>query len=362
MQTRTTQALAALALLAVRPAAQELTFAPAEGVQMTRTFEYTSEAVLDDFSVQLDGEDLTAMLGEFSFEMEATQTYVVTDEVVEAEDGRIARLVRTFDELGGESEVLVESTMGSETIETTASSELEGETVVFTWDEDEEDWSVSAGEDSDIDSDLLEGLEFDMDLAGFLPDDEVESGDSWEVELLGLAGVSFPGGNLGLMPDEGMEDMEGFDPAALTEMMEEYQERALEMLDDWVDGSVRATFAGSHEADGVQLGGIDIELDLAVEAELSELVQDALDEIFSQLDMPMEVDFSVDLLQVDADTEGDGKLTWDLDASHGHSLVLAIEYEFDLEMEMSVDAAGESHEIAAQVAGSGVMKTEVTVE
>lgn len=362
MHIQPTTALCALSLLAARPAAEELTFEPAQGLSLTRTLVYSSEIALEDFSIEVDGEDLTPMLGELSFEVESVQTYVVTDEFVSVADGEIMELRRTFDELSGESEVLIDMAMASETVDTTASSELEGSTVVFTWDADAEEYSASADEDSTVDDDLLEGLEMQMDLSGFLPDGPVDEGDSWEVELQDLQGLFFPGGDLALLPDDEMEGVEGFDPEALTDMMRAYQKRAIDMLDEWVDGTVRGTYVGTRESDGLPEAIVELELDLSVDADISQMVGDLLDEVFSQMDMPVEIDMSVDLVRIEADTEGDGQLAWDPKGAHCRTLKLLAEYDFEVEIEISIEAEGESHEVAAQIAGSGLLETDVTVE
>ena len=59
-----------------------------------------------------------------------------------------------------------------------ASSALEGETVMFEWDEDEEAYEVT----SDADDGLLADLRMDIDFAGFLPDGAVDEGDEWELQ------------------------------------------------------------------------------------------------------------------------------------------------------------------------------------
>ena len=62
----------------------------------------------------------------------------------------------------------------------TGSSELEGETVVFAWEEDGETYAVSS---EDVDEELLEELRFDYDYAALLPGESVSEDDEWFVDV-----------------------------------------------------------------------------------------------------------------------------------------------------------------------------------
>ena len=361
MPVQPSTVLSILALAVARPVATELVFEPEEGTALARTFVFDTTAALDELAVEVDGEDLSAMLGEFSFEVEGVQTYQARDEFVSVEDGRVVELHRTYEKLAGESETMVDAAMASETTDSTVSSELEGETVVFTWDPDAEEYDKASGDGSDVDEDLLQGLSMSMDLSGFLPDEPVEEGDSWEIGVMNLAALYMPGGNLGLLPDE-MPDVEGFDMDAMTEMMSKYQTWAMDQLEDWVDGSATATFSGVQEVDGVRVAVIDIEMDMAFEADFTDVMEEILSEVLSQMDIPMDIDVTISSVVFDLDTEGEGKLMWSIEGKHGHSLDLAVDYDFDMSFEMSFDAAGESHDIAADIAGSGTYEADVDVE
>jgi len=362
VQTDAILALCTFALLAGQPASSELVFQPAEGSSLTRQFVYTTEMALDDMSIEVDGEDMTPMIGDVGMEIENTMTYVVTDDFVEVDDGKVIQLQRTFDELAGESEVQVDAAVASESTEATSSSELVGASVLFTWDEDLEEYTVSAAEDGDIEQDLLDGLDMGMDLSGLLPPDDVEEGDQWEVELAGLFGLIMPGGNLAMTPDQGMPELDGFDPEVFSDMIAEYQNRALELMEEWVDGSIDATFAGLREVDGRELAVITLDIDLEIEADLASIAQSAVDALLSQVDIPVPVTVSVDVAQVAGETSGEGELLWDLEGGFGRALELSVDYEMAMDLEISADLDSESHSFGGEFEFSGIGELDVTSE
>ena len=88
-----------LTSLATEPGhvAEEIRFEPEAGTRVRRSFEAVSELTLDEMNITVDGEDQDAESG--GFEFEHLERIVVTDELVEVEDGRPTELRRTFDEL-----------------------------------------------------------------------------------------------------------------------------------------------------------------------------------------------------------------------------------------------------------------------
>jgi hypothetical protein len=349
-------------LLAGQPASRELVFAPEEGSSLIRRFVYTSEGALDDMSLEVDGEDLTAMIGEMGIDVESTLTYAVTDDFVEVEDGKILQLTRTFEELGSETEANIEVAMSSETTDASASSELVGSTVLFTWDEETEEYEVTSEDGDDLDQDLLDGLEMSMDLSSLLPPDEVEEGDRWEVEMEGLFSLVAPGGDLALRPNEELPEMEGLDPEMIQNMMADYRDRAFELMEEWVDGEIEATFTGVREIDGRDHGVITLSIDFAIEADMAAIGQSGLDAILEQLELPVEVDVSVNEAQMTGETTGEGELLWDLEGGFGRELQLSVDYEFAMEIEISADMEGASHSMAMEFEMSGLGDLEVTAE
>ena len=75
-----------------------------------------------------------------------------------------------------------------------------------TWD-DEEQTYYSEFDGDDADESLLEGLLEDIDLRAFLPTEEVDVDDEWEVDTSTLGPVLLPGGALGFYSQDWDEEV-----------------------------------------------------------------------------------------------------------------------------------------------------------
>ena len=143
------------------------------------------------------------------------------------------------DRLMGEEEA--QSPNGSGT------SELEGSTVVFTWNDDDGEYELSFPEGEEGDAELLEGLTEDMDFRALLPDGELSEGESYDIDLAGLVDVMAPGGDLKIeMEVDGADGAAmGPDPA----MMSDFRQ----FFEDVVEGSATGKFVEMRDVDGVNV-------------------------------------------------------------------------------------------------------------
>jgi hypothetical protein len=348
MKTATT--LAAALLLGLAPA-QRIDYAPEKGESLTKRFTLTTSAELDDFTFSVDGQDMGGMLGDILFELESSQSYLVTDEVLAMGEGRPERLSRTFDELSGETTVSVEVQGEGDDTDSAMTSELEGASVVFSWDEDEGDFSAEFGEDDEgRDSDLLESLEEDMSLRAFMPDGDVEEGDSWEIPIENLFSVGMPGGNLSLVPEDtgdmDMEELEG--------MLEDLADTVEESFPDWTSGTVTATYTGDRDEDGTEVAVIEIEIDIDVDADLAELLTTVLEEVLANVDeAPEDLDFSFTTANLSMSIAGTGELTWDAAAGHIHAFSFQGDQDLELTVEADVDVEGQGTSFSVGFEASG---------
>jgi len=345
--------LAPPALLAVSAPAEAPRFAPKEGSEVRKTFESATDFLLEDFSAVVDGQDIGAMLGAFEFEGSGTQTVVVEDVYEKLGEGRPERLRRTFDEIGGSFEFHVSMGAESDGDEVTSSSDLEGQTVVFAWDPDEEDFLVEF--DGAGDEDLLEDLEEDMDLRVLLPKGEVSEGDTWEVPIADLGSIGWPGGDLSLVPDEADPSM---DEEQMEELAEMFKDRFSD-LDDLFDGTCTCVLVGTRELDGLSLAEIGVSMEVGASADLSEMIRDLIDELSDQFgeDVPP---LSIDAAEITVDFDGEGTLLWDLSASRLHSFRIDgdLDLAFDFSMEMTVEGESHAAEISAEASGTHHMTVE----
>ncbi len=346
-------------LLALTPPAAELSFHPEEGRSLTKTFAGAMAMDLDELSLLVDGQDLGAMMGDMSFRLTTDWTYVVSDEYVALAEGRPAKLQRTFDELTQEQEVSMDIAAAemSDTQSSASASDLEGLSVLFTWNADSEEYDVAFA-DGDGDTDLLDGLEEDMDLRALLPDGEVSEGDSWELDAESLASLAMPGGNLKLIPDDADEEsMEEFE-----EMFEELGEEFGELFEESLDGDSTATFTGTREVDGKTVGVVALELDVSMSVDLTDVLYDVIDELMAENGAPEGLEIDLGAAQLDASFTGTGELLWDMGAGLVHALELSGEMEVSMDIAVDVDAEGEAHTLEAFFAMVGDLKSSVAAE
>lgn len=276
-----------------RCAGTEIRFAPAQGLVLEKTFTTVSET-----DSQSEGRRSSSMTGRLE------RTLVVVDTYEEVDEGLVARLVRTYDEISGDSENRM--TFGDRENETSAtiSSDVEGATVAFTWDEDEEEHVPSS---DDLDDDVLANLTFDLDLTALLPEGPVEEGDSWALDHETYETVMDAWGELPFV----YETSEGqtipgtggdgdFEPE----------------IDETKDGELVVTFAGTRLEDGITVAVLELEGELETER---------------TVDASQETErgsFSSHSEVLETRTVG-GEALWDLEAGH----LLSLELEVDVHAE-----------------------------
>lgn len=296
---------------------EELAFAVPAATVLERTLENGFTLELESTTLSMDGEEVPPeALGEFGVHIEHVERYRITDTFEAVEGGRPTRLLRAFDELGGQ-ETMRATTDGEE--ETTSSeyeSELEGKTVRFAWNGDAERFDVSFAPGSEGDGALLEGLEEDMDLRRFLPEGPADEGDSWAVDAQAFQAVLEPGGDLDLQePDEERKPSSEHDEA----------------LRENLAGKVSATFAGVVEEEGQRFARIELVLEVGTFVE-EELPAEDLPEAGSGTSRS-EIEFHLA-----------GELTWDLAHGHARALELAGEYQVSSTHDLRGEFEGQSFE------------------
>lgn len=335
-------ALVVPALLAFATPAAELAFRPEAGATVTMTIEQTSEISLDEMTIAQNGSEIDpSMLGDIEMTVSSTQTVTLTDEYMEMSDGRPAKLKRTFDALGGTSSTAMSNPMmGDNETDAESTSELEGASVLFTWNADEGGYDVAFdGEEGD--PELLEGLDADLTLRGFLPDDDVSEGDTWEVPAEAMRTLLAPGGELKLNPEESDDPMMGGGPNPSPD----------KFLKD-IEGTVTATYKGNRDEDGVNVAVIALEFSVNAAADMTEEMAEAM----AEADMGEEgMEMEIDAFDLEFAYEGEGMLFWNAQAgvAHGCSLSGEMELIIDQAMNMTVPGMGEmSMEQGMTLAGS----------
>lgn len=321
-------------------------FRPEPGTSVSKTFTIETDFALDDFSVVVDGQDMGAVLGSLELTLQTTNTIEVTDTYVSTSGGRPTRLERTYDTLEGDASVGMSTEYGGEDQDVSSSSELEGVSVIFAWNEDEERYDVSFAEGEDHDQDLLEGLTEDMDLRVLLPPGDVSPDDTWEVELSKLTGLAVPGGNLKLLPED--MDSEDFGDVQIFENL--FGQNFGEYLGELLEGSCVCTYKGVDEDTG--LAEILVAVKIGSAADLTDMLAEIVEALADQAGQ--DVPFDIDMADFELDFEGEGVLSWNQEAGRVESFELGGDMTVTADMGISADEDGQSHtaELSLETSGS----------
>ncbi len=336
--------LGALALLSVPalasfPVVDEVAFSPAKGLNLTTTFDQVTNFTLtgQDVSITVGGEEQEQEPPEIGLEMDQSEHKVWTDSFEAVDDeGQATVLKRTYDELSSASITTFTDPEGEENVtEDEGESELEGATVVFKWDGDDEEYSVAFDEkEEEGDEDLLEELEFDAFLQVFLPGDDVSEGDTWDIEVDAFNQLSAPGGDLSIVEGDEEEDDDDFG----------------DQFEENLDGSIKGEYKGMREEDGVEYAVI------FVSAELETTVE-------QDQDLPFEGVEGTSVGSYAFVLELEGELLWNVQAGHAISFEFAGSLELEIEEETKFEAPQVGEIVAIESRSmEGEIKIELSVE
>ena len=307
-----TISLTALAVLTLTAGGDELTLRHRVGDEITRSFHYSSELVLEEMTMLVDGEEMPAM-GDMEQEITSELELVVRDAIEEVEDERTTRFTRTYEKISsGRSFYMTDPMGGEHDQETTMASDLEGRDVLFT--DEEGELSPSFPEGDDADEKLLEGLTALLDLEGLLPESSVAEEDTWNVDPEVIVALANPGGNLHLHAEGG--DDPGFmahdDPSKLGEDATE------------TDGEVVATYVGIREEDGLRLAAVEISVELSTLVDMTEAMKSMddspPDDVPEGMVMP-----EIESFEQETSREGEGLVLWNMERGTLHSFELTCE-------------------------------------
>lgn len=135
---------------------------------------FTIETV--DFSMERDGEPVEGGFGGGPT-IDEERSIVMVDTVVEAEDGAPRQVRRSFEAVEGTSFMV----MGDREMESSSECPLSGLVLELVDEDGETSVEVLEGSEPD-DEQALEGHTLTLALDALLPEDEVEAGDSWELD------------------------------------------------------------------------------------------------------------------------------------------------------------------------------------
>lgn len=323
-------ALGAPVLLGLAIPRETVSFAPAEGLLLKKSFETTTEMNLEEMDMLMNGEPLPFEM-DMDISITTEQSVVVFDSYGAILEGRPAKLTRTFDTLSSNSvSAMSSSMMGDEDVEAIGASELEGATVVFTWNADEGVYRVAFAEDSDGDEELLDELTEDMDLRSLLPPGDVAEGESWSIDPAAMLHVLAPGGNLAIVPEDvemGGMALPGGSGMDFNSMLGE------------LDGEVSGKLVGIREVDGVKLAVIELTVEVESTNDLTEMIRTMLEDA----ELPPEAgNMEVESVDVELSIEGEGELLWNLTHGHFAELNLSTEMQSTMDQAMTMSMGSDS--------------------
>ena len=321
-------------------------FGPAEGHSVSKRIETKSDIALDDMSIVMNGNEAPM---EMEMSTSVTQVIATTDEYVSVADGRAQKLKRTFDELSSATAMQMSNPMtGDNSSDMEGSSDLQGLTVVFEWDDAAEDYSVEFADDSGGDEELLEGLLADLDLAALLPPGDVGEGEPYDVEPNALRAVFTPGGQVKIKPEESdeMMGMGGSPNSSMNELLQDF------------DGEVIATFEGVRDEDGVSVAVIALTIEVGSANDLT----DYMTEMMEETEMPEGMSPEVDAFDLEFSFDGTGELLWNMEAGILHSIHVTGDAEQIVDTTMKMEMAGQEMELEQSMTFSGTQSVTITTE
>lgn len=348
----------ALILLAWALPGEKVSFHPDAGQTVVKTFTTVVQLELEDMNMLVNGEAPPVDMSELTMEMGILQVVTVSDEYAAVGEGRPERLKRTYETISSDTSITQQFPMaGIDMDETIGSqSELEGQMVIFEWDEEEGEL-VPSFEDEETDEELLEDLNEDMDLRALLPSDEVSEGDTWDIDLEELGRILAAGGDLKIVPNEDdMPDMGGMSGMQGMSGMSS----ANQFVGD-LEGTATAEFSGIEEVDGARVAVIEIEIEVTSSQDLTEEVREQMEGLEPPEGMPP-MDIEVGFMDLEFALEARGILHWNQAAGVVHSFEMKGTSGIVMDMGQTIDMGERVLELEISFEMAGDYAVTVTAE
>jgi hypothetical protein len=324
--------LAAPALVAFSERGQGVAFAPRDGLVVTKHYSQSDQSALDEMSLSINGQEQDPSMTGMEMEISSRMEVRLTDEYGPLKGGRPARLKRTYDKISSHTDMTVGAAMLPEPEEMSmvGESELEGEVVLFKWNEKSGEYDVSFAEDNGSDAKLLDDLAEDTDLRALLPASEVSDGDTWEIDPNALTRVLAFGGSLKL--DVETESSGGFAGMGAGSSTMPSPSEFLGAL----EGSVTAEYKGTREQDGVRVAVLQLTIAVTTAKDMTEYFKEAAKELPEGMEMEMDYD-GVDM---EFGFDGEGLALWNLASGHLYSFEMSGDTTTTIDMSMTMSVGG----------------------
>ncbi|QDV08129.1 hypothetical protein Poly30_36650 [Planctomycetes bacterium Poly30] len=330
--------LAALPLgVAFRPASEKLDLTPRfeVGQSFTTTNGFNMEGALDELSVMANGAPALDG-GAFLAEMAVTGDVVMSEEILEVRDGKIAKIRVTVDTMDvgvtGEFEAMGEG----DTVDEQMEPELVGRTIEITIDEDGEETRTDVTADVEpLDDAMLEGISHENHYEMLLPKEPVEEGEEFELAP-----------NWEDLIRDGMEGMD------TSEMGADEQRAAEAMMNAFIDAT---TIEAIGKVTGVEDGVAIIEYTLSADMTIDDLMA-----LIQSIAPPGEMDQVPpgieSVVEATAEFTGIGRF----DMGLGQMTSLDLEGDFEVSITANMDMEGMTGSADVLMSGSMNLKGELT--
>ena len=297
---------------------------------------------LEAVTVLIDGEEITEA-HEGDYEESVETAYEVTNEVLEASQGRATELRRTFESLKRTSSYYESAPVGYEAEdweeELEEESPLEGRSVVF---EAHETGFAAALEDEPGDADeLLAELEARVNFAWVLPDAEVDVGDSWALAPAFAERLLEPFGDLSFRSEEGGESHAG-----------EFHDSQPDF-----EGELRATLEAVRSEDETELAEIRIRIEVAQRADTTEDFLESEYDGYAEEEVP-----EVSSAELTLALAGEAILLWDVGSGRLRSVAAELDVEFTSDLALSIMEEGQAVEYEETSVLVGTHEIELLVQ
>jgi hypothetical protein len=294
-----------------RPAADEPRYFVAQGRTLAKSFVQHSELKLVEMRIETPDGPQEPEEGVPDMSIVDDETIEFQDESLKVGDDGPRKLKRTYTTIEN-TQVYEGGGEDDEDVSIENKSGLDGKTVLFSWDEDEEAFEP-AWLDCEGDDDLLEELVAAADFRSWLGEErKLSEGDTWKIPASEFNNLQEPSGPMGYVP-EGTES-------------EEEDDGTSKALRENLKGEINATYKGTREEDGVLVGVIALEgkVESSAEAELEQ-----------------EEGPSV-LHAIETSSEFEGELLWDWSAGHFRKLSVDSEMSLSISDKLEFEIQGNS--------------------
>lgn len=232
-------------VLGPAPAADEVKFSCVPERTLYKRFVQHTEVAIVELQFKVEGPD-----GPDDEEIElpdlkiqSDETIEFSDEVLEVADDRPKKLKRSFTKIEN-GQTYSGDDADPDSTEEKSESGLLDKSVVFTWNDEDDKFDVTWFEDGGDDALLTEMVE-DADFRAWLPQESVDTGDSWKIPVAEVNNLQEPSGPMGYRT-EGEEEEQDEDPTN-------------RHLRENVQGELKGTYKGTREEEGLMLAVIAFE-------------------------------------------------------------------------------------------------------